>query len=1000
MKQLYTAIFSCLSLALFAQPNNNGTLDNVEEFSTKYTIPFTMPDGIKLMTDVFLPVVQDSLMVQLNDTISLGIFGSLQVVGNIQVIKKGTQIIFYDSVNGEVNPNPYQLPLIFTRSPYGKDGSEAAGALISLLGFTYAIQDMRGRYSSQGVYLPMLSDSWSKVPYHPDFDHATDVTALTSKHNSNRHEDGYNSIKFITDSLKVPFGNPSSTGFLCNGSIGGFGASALGNTQYQYAAAHRIKPDGPGLKSLLPIVATNEHYKYTGFQNGVFRERIVTGWLKGQIFDLDDTQIPIDNDVQNSIHTAKDYNLPNKFQVAFKAIDHFSSIRYNGYLPGYYPNSKGRTEMDASRAFVDIDGESATCGKVNGSSIIDVPDADPLGIKGLGSSARPNLNYSRYNNSQVSAYHVTGWWDIFTDGQIETFQKMRQYCNDSLKRMQKLIIGPWAHQTIGTTKTGDMTYPKNVIDITKFDVENMDVSNLPLNDVLQSELVEWFRYTLNYNTWKNTGDPKFIIPESQDFQDAGSVLIRIPSKDYIIRFEELFNYLNGSGGLNNMPVDFKIKPNGPTVQNLQIDIPASGEPMLPGMDSQSVSGVNPPDFSSEWQVPPVRFYVVGPNDSLFGNETKGNYWFSHNKFPADDLVTKKNMFLHNDGTLNFSIPTTDEGYAVYVEDPDDPVKTVGGGNMIVKNPNGDGRDSQGQMNLADPTLGPFTMNRAGVVQFTSPSITQANGFAGDSLCIIGFPRVDFWAKSNPAGANSGPTDCDFFVRILDVYPPDNNGVVKEYFVVEGAINARARDYALSLYQGAENDNAAFSNINIGWMVRYRFKMMPVAYTWGKNHKIKVLISSSNHPRYQANANIPIEDGDFFRRQPLDGNGYEYNGQMMYPRKAVQRISISNLKPALIELPVFSSSFVGLDENREIESDPVDVLIYPNPASNIMEIYFSKFADYKVTTMNISGQKMFEETISDDQTEIDVSKYAPGLYFLEAREVKSGEKKLQKFAVVR
>ncbi len=1002
---LFLGFFGCLflSASLFAQPNNNGTLDNVEEFTTKYTIPFTMPDGIKLMTDVYVPVVQDCLMVHFVDTII-----GFPVDRNLEIIKKGSQIVIYDTVNGQPNPNPYQLPLIFTRTPYGKSGSDAAGALMSMMGFAYAMQDMRGRYTSEGVYLPMLSDSWSKVPYHPDFCHGADITPLTSKYNSNRHEDGYNSVKFITDSLTVSFGNPAVSGKLCNGSIGGFGASALGNTQYQYAAAHRIIPNGPGLKSLLPIVATNEHFRYTGFQNGVFRERIVTGWLKGQIFDLDDDLMPNDNAVQNDIHTAKDYNLPNKFQVAFKAIDHFSSEKYLGYLPGYYPNSRGRAEMDASHAMVDENGESVTCGKLNVNGVlVDVPDTDTDGIKGFGSTARPNLTKSRYLNSQVAAFHLSGWWDIFTDGQIETFTNMRKYCNDSLKHLQKLVIGPWAHQTIGTRKTGDMTYPANVIDITKFNVDEVDVNNLPLNDLLQSELLQWFRYTLNYNSWKNTGDPKFIIPESSNWQpfiggstDPTGFDIRIPSTDYKITFVKLFNFLNGTEGLIGMKMELKShNPAFPTPIPLTIDVPATGNPALPGLSNQPITGVVPPNFSREWEIPPVRFYVAGPNDSLYGNEKKGNYWFGYDKFPVDEIVTKKNIFIHNNGTLNFNMPTSDEGYATYVDDPDDPVKTVGGANMIVKNPNGDGRNSQGQMNLADPTLAPFTMNRPGVVQFTSPEINEANGYAGDSLCIIGFPRVDFWAKSNPAGASSGPTDADFFVRILDVYPPDNTGVVKEFFVVEGCVNARAREYALSIFNGAENDNAPFSNINIGWLERYRFKMMPIAYTWGKNHKMKVLISSSNHTRYQANPNIPIEDGEFFRRAPLDGKGYMFNGQIMYPRKAVQRIAISNTRPAYIELPVYSNAYVGLEEKEEINSE-VGMLIYPNPASSSLEIYFSKFTDYNITVTSISGQQVFKTKISDDRAEIEVSKLPPGMYFVDAEDMKTGERKIQKFTVVK
>jgi hypothetical protein len=45
----------------------------------------------------------------------------------------------------------------------------------------------------------------------------------------------------------------------------------------------------------------------------------------------------------------------------------------------------------------------------------------------------------------------------------------------------------------------------------------------------------------------------------------------------------------------------------------------------------------------------------------------------------------------------------DEGYSVYVHDPDNPIITVGGGNMIEQTPQGDQR-AQGQMNLADPNF--------------------------------------------------------------------------------------------------------------------------------------------------------------------------------------------------------------------------------------------------------------------------------------------------------
>ncbi len=46
---------------------------------------------------------------------------------NIQIIKKGAQIVKYDSVNGQANLNPYQLPFVFTRRSIGRSGNYIIG---------------------------------------------------------------------------------------------------------------------------------------------------------------------------------------------------------------------------------------------------------------------------------------------------------------------------------------------------------------------------------------------------------------------------------------------------------------------------------------------------------------------------------------------------------------------------------------------------------------------------------------------------------------------------------------------------------------------------------------------------------------------------------------------------------------------------------------------------------------------------------------------------------
>ena len=930
MKKFLTGL--TMSLAFFASSqNNNGILDQIEEFCTPVEVPFTMPDGVKLMTNVYLPIVRDSLRVN----IDIPLAGNV----NVQIIKKGTQIVKYDSLNGSFNNNPYQLPFIFTRTPYGKEGNDMAGGVMSLLGYTYGIQDMRGRYRSEGIYYPMLSDSWEKTAYHPDYAHVLDVTSLNDPLNSNKHEDGYNSIEFILDSLTRDYGDlPHTDSMLHNGIIGMFGASALGNTQYQAAAAHRIDPSKAGLKGLIPIVATNEHHNVTGFQNGVFREGIVKGWLKGQLLDLIENSDTLDTLYQNAIHTPSDFDLNTKMEVADKAIEYFTTISSNGNLPNYYPNSPARSDMDASRAPVNAQGE-----------------ADPDG------------NHSRYENMQVAAYHVTGWWDIFVDGQIETHKQMVAHIEDSLAKLQKLVIGPWAHQTVSSLSTGDMNYKDNALNITRFNLEQIEDADF--GSILKSELIQWYRYTLNYNDYKSVGDASYIFPENTDWDDLGGYFsVRIPAEDYNMSFADMFNFLSGSQPLHGLKGEVRFSPPAPIPGDsisFTFSIPSFGVPLIEGLNPGAIEEASLPDFANE--IPNIRFYVVGPvNDGVAENAELSNYWFASDTFPIVDNLHWEKWYLHQNGGFDRQAPQSDEGYAVYVHDPDDPVRTLGGANMIPNVP-GSNKKSQGQINLADENYRYHGMDRPGVLQFESSVIV-------DSLCLIGFPRMKLYAKSSPSPDIDGTTDTDFFVRILDVYPDG-----REFFVVEGALNARAREYAHSLAVDNEDDNAVFSNINSGELYEYYFKLMPIAYTWGKGHKIKILISSSNHPRYQVNANLPVDDGTYYLREPMDGQYLNYNGQMFAARKAVQRIAFSPTHPTHLELPIYQEGFTKLEEASIISNDKL--LVFPNPTSDMISIYLEKPDIYQLRMYEMSGKVLLEKNIQREY-QIAFEGLEQGVYFLE------------------
>ncbi len=964
---------------------NNGKLDDISELTTRYTIPFIMPDSVALMTDVFLPIVRDNLTVEV-DLDGSGGFPPQEIV----LIKIGTQLLIYDSLNGQPNPNIYQLPLIFSRTPYNKGDQTDQAALLGLLGYGFAMQDMRGRYTSEGVYLPLYSDSWDKNPYHPNSKHILDVTPLTDPKNGNKHEDGYNSIQFILNNLNKSFdldndGNIDTVDNMFNGRIGMFGGSALGYNQYQAAAAHKIDPTQPGLKCLLPIVAPSEFFKSTAYHNGVFRDRLVTGWLKGQIFTgtdaynefQDSTQVANDTDVQDAIHSSFDYAMPNKFVAANATIDHFSAYRYydlNGNLgvAGYYPNSVGRKDIDVSRAMVNQYGE----GDANGTT-------------------------SRYTNMEVPVYNLTGWYDIFIDGQIESRNYMEKYLSTTYgnKNLQKIVIGPWAHGTIGSRETGDMRgankYHANVTD--GIGSELSADTAFTISSLLKSDIVTWFRYNLNYNANQYIGDPKFMIPESRTWQSVvgGLGYIRVPSKNFKMTFYQFMNFMNGTDSLKNLEYQYVLGSdtiNGNIITDT-INVPPTGEAGLPGIGAGNIEKVPAKDYAA---APNVKFYVIGPiNDGVAENSTVGNYWFSANTFPITTDITKQKMFLHNNGGLDFSAPSADEGFKIYVHDPNNPILTAGGSNMLEQIPNSN-IDTEGQVDVASSIYAPYTMNRAGVVGFTSDAIQ-------DSISIIGFPVATLYAKSNPAGVSSGLTDTDFMVRILDVCPDG-----RELFVVEGAVNARARLYAKNLVEHPEmdedypfaNDLTPFTNININQVYEYKFMCFPIAYTFGKNHKIKILISSSNFTRFQANPNIPIADGEFFRRKPGDGQGTNKtpDGTFMMPRVAVQRIAFSSQYPTNIELPVYHGTVLSANQKAHITA--MDVLVYPNPASDGVTIYLSKNGEYKATLFDITGKLMLQSKAFNEMIKINTEEIPAGLYFVEVVDNKTNEKITSKLIITK
>lgn len=911
MKKLILLLLA-LPIAFANAQNNNGSIDDVNEMFTKETVYVKTKDGINLATDVYLPVMQDCVITDI-------------VIGpstySIQLIPKGNQYVIYDTAN--INKENYKLPIVYTRTPYNKIGENNGNNLFPLLGYCYMMQDMRGRYESEGVYFPMFSDSWNKYDYYPNNSIPMDLFPTSSLSNALHHSDGSESVYYINDSLQrsfdIDFDGIDEVFDYSNGDIGMFGASALGNSQYQAVSDIPFTQNNP-VKCLMPIVASNEHYNTTLFHNGVYRNSLASGWIRGQMYSgINDSLNPYDPSLTNNIHSSTDYNYTNKAILSEDLLDWFVQNPINGNPSGAYPNSPNRLILDASTAPLNGSGQNDLMGSV-----------------------------SRYKNLNTNIYHLTGWWDIFINGQIETFNKTRDNNPSSL---QKLIIGPWTHQTIGADSVGDVEYPENVLDVIGVNIADFGDDYLNdstfFNKLYESEAFNWFRANLG-------GEPYFIIPESNDWQPLGANTVRVPSENYIIPYYQFLNFVGGQSPLSNVPVEIN---DGSSTTQIFYNVPQQSGGIINLTAPLTPTNIN---FNNKKD---IRAYISGPaNDAQ--NPNVGNYWAGLDSLPFKNGIKPTKYYLHQNNTLDSIAPTVNEGDLSYTNDPNNPVITTGGNNMIVQTPQSTG-NSQGSMDYTNPNYAPLTMNRSDVLAFESPALA-------DTTTILGFPRATIYAKANSTITQTSQTDFDIFVRILDVYPDG-----REMFITEGAVNAKSRNYSESIFNGAEDNNALFANAVNNQYYHLKFELLPIGHVFGKNHKIKVLISSSNYPKYQSNPQVPNEPNEFFRWEPGDTTRYDFQGDLLPASSSLITLNFNQNQPNCLELPVLESLPTGI---KEIKEHNLGLEMYPNPTNDMLTIEFSEPLSSPIEIYSLSGQLVFSEGIKNtNKKTFDISFLSPGLY---------------------
>ncbi|MEO8334082.1 MAG: CocE/NonD family hydrolase [bacterium] len=228
---------------------------------------------------------------------------------------------------------------------------------------------------------------------------------------------------------------------------------------------------------------------------------------------------------------------------------------------------------------------------------------------------------------------------------------------------------------------------------------------------------------------------------------------------------------------------------------------------------------------------PVHIFVMGTGDGHRDADRRlfhGGYWRDATEWPLPG-TTMVPYYFHGDGTLSATKPGEQASSTTYTFDPHHPVPTIGGGSSARLK---DGAYDQREDKRFPPSQPPYLplRSRADVVVFQTEPLAE-------DMEIIGPIKVELFASSNR-------TDTDFTAKLIDVYPPSDTW--------PGGFDLNVTDAIIRGRYRATRDHAVM--LEPGRVYPFAIEPFPTANVFKKGHRIRVDISSSNFPRFDANPN--------------------------------------------------------------------------------------------------------------------------------------------------
>jgi putative CocE/NonD family hydrolase len=243
--------------------------------------------------------------------------------------------------------------------------------------------------------------------------------------------------------------------------------------------------------------------------------------------------------------------------------------------------------------------------------------------------------------------------------------------------------------------------------------------------------------------------------------------------------------------------------------------------------------------------PAVRIFVMGGGSgrrNAAGRIEHGGRWRSETDWPPPG-VEQTPYYLHSGGLLSPQPPTVEDEQIAYDFDPSRPVPSIGGtitsGEPVMRGGAYDQREGPRFFGSREPYL-PLAA-RADVLVFETESLATDVEVTGPLVALL-------WV------ASSCP-DTDFTVKLIDVYPPNED--YPEGFAMnltDGILRVRYR-------RSWERPEL----LRAGEIVAVKVEAFPTSNLFKRGHKIRIDVSSSNFPHFDVNPNTGAAEGSGLTR---------------------------------------------------------------------------------------------------------------------------------------